>query len=106
MQLSCLIVRVHPGYELHIPGNQQTDRRHSDDSKWKIMSNLMKHWTVCHIDYCNVPVGTKQHENYVEPNETMDGVSDYCNVLEGTKQHENPRWLQAFAYIFVRLVNI
>ena len=65
---------------LHIAGNQQTDRRHSDNSKWKTMSNLMKHWTVCH--------------------------TDYCNVREGAKQHENPRWLQAFAYLFVRLVNI
>ena len=53
------------------------------------MSNLMKHWTVCHTDYCNVREGTKQQENYVEPNETLDGVSDYCNVREGTKQQEN-----------------
>ena len=41
----------------------------------KIMSNPMKHWTVCHADYYNVREGAKQHENYVEPNETLDGVS-------------------------------
>ena len=94
----------------------------------------MKHWTVCHADYRNVRKDAKQHENYVEPNETLDGVmqitvmfvrapsnkkimsnpmkhwtvchTDYCNVREGAKQHENLRWLQAFAYLFVRLVNI
>jgi len=26
------------------------------------MSDLTKHWTVCHTDYCNVREGAKQHQ--------------------------------------------